>query len=834
LLDCYEGNIISATDGLNNHNIYGYDLLNRQVKVTDAKGGITSTSYDAIGNVTKITDSVGNSTTYLYDVVDRLLKETNQLGFSRSHAYDAVGNQVEMIDRNNRKTTYGYDSLNRRTGENWISASGVNLRSIGYTYDAASRLTTESDPVSRYSFGYDVLDRVISVDNTGTTGVPAVVFAYAYDGAGNVISVADRINGTNTSQTDYTIDQLNRVTKITQSGTGVQNKRVDMTYNKLNQITGLTRFSDLTGQSLVAETNYTYDQNQRLVQLGHKKGANNLASYNYTFDAANKLTKIVSSIDGTVDYAYDATNQLTGADHSSQTDEAYQYDANGNRTNVGYQTGINNQLLTDGQFTYEYDAEGNRTKRTETATGKVTEYVWNYRNRLAGVLFKNASGSIEKNIEYTYDVNNQRIGKKINGIVTERYVIDRNQIALVFDGSGVQKSQYLYGNKTDQVLAEESGSQVRWLLTDHQGTVKDVVDNTGTVIDHVTYDSFGRIVNQTSPINLRFAYTGRELDDETGQYYYRARYYDAADGRFISEDLIGFNAGDTNISRYVFNSPTNFIDPTGLQFAGDLPSFNPLDAVAAGIGALSQTDAGRAVGRGIGDGLRGLVDLTGKGLQALDRLLVPPVADATLRPRQFVDDRPRPLPAPATEPVNPPVNKPRVAPPKLKPKVEPKIEPKVDFVPNPNDCEQEKPCLTRILYRGDTRQPIPIPSVRRGVFYDGFKGNGPNKDLDDYVFNNVKSIYVGTSKNDGTAKFFATRYKESNYSGYVYDICDPGGGIDINERYKNNPNFKFQDQEEVAFKKAISARNIRGAYSISRDGSQGYYEKNPGYNPIYN
>jgi YD repeat-containing protein len=104
------------------------------------------------------------------------------------------------------------------------------------------------------------------------------------------------------------------------------------------------------------------------------------------FDVASKLTKIVSSVDGTVDYAYDVTNQLTGVDHSNQTDEAYQYDANGNRVNAGYQTGTNNQLLADGQFTYEYDGEGNRTKRTEVATGKVTEYIWDYRNRLAGVL----------------------------------------------------------------------------------------------------------------------------------------------------------------------------------------------------------------------------------------------------------------------------------------------------------------------------------------------------------------------------------------------------------------------------------------------------------------
>jgi RHS repeat-associated protein len=60
-------------------------------------------------------------------------------------------------------------------------------------------------------------------------------------------------------------------------------------------------------------------------------------------------------------------------------------------------------------------------------------------------------------------------------------------------------------------------------------------------------------------------YTVRELDTETGDYYYRARYYDANVGRFIGEDPLGFEAGDANLSRYVGNSPTNFVDPSGLQ-----------------------------------------------------------------------------------------------------------------------------------------------------------------------------------------------------------------------------------------------------------------------------
>jgi RHS repeat-associated protein len=271
-------------------------------------------------------------------------------------------------------------------------------------------------------------------------------------------------------------------------------------------------------------------------------------------------------VDGTSNYSYDATNQLTGASHTAQTNEAYAYDANGNRTSGGTVTGVNNQLLNDGTYAYQYDGEGNRTKRTEIASGKVTEYIWDYRNRLAGVLFKDAGGSVTKTIDYIYDGNNQRIGKRIDGAVVERYVIDRNQIALMFDGAGVQTHRYLYGTAVDQVLADEIGASTNWFLTDNQGTVKDVVDSNGGLINHVVYDSFGKVQSQSNAgYDLRFGYTGREQDSETGLDYYRARYYDASNGRFISEDPIGFAAGDGNLTRYVSNSPFNGTDPSGEQ-----------------------------------------------------------------------------------------------------------------------------------------------------------------------------------------------------------------------------------------------------------------------------
>jgi RHS repeat-associated protein len=117
------------------------------------------------------------------------------------------------------------------------------------------------------------------------------------------------------------------------------------------------------------------------------------------------------------------------------------------------------------------------------------------------------------------------------------------------------------------VLVEErSSTNVLWPLTDNQGTVRDITNNAGAIQNHITYNSFVRIINQTNAnVYTRFNYTGREFDGEAGLYYYRSRYYDPVVGRFISEDAIGFNAGDANLYRYVGNSAVNAIDPFGYR-----------------------------------------------------------------------------------------------------------------------------------------------------------------------------------------------------------------------------------------------------------------------------
>ena len=104
------------------------------------------------------------------------------------------------------------------------------------------------------------------------------------------------------------------------------------------------------------------------------------------------------------------------------------------------------------------------------------------------------------------------------------------------------------------VLAGEESGQVSWMLSDQIMTVRDVVDANGTLLNHLTYDSFGQIVSQTnSTFHPRFTYTGREFSATSNLYYYRARYYDAPLGRFISEDPSSFEGGDTNLYRYAGN-----------------------------------------------------------------------------------------------------------------------------------------------------------------------------------------------------------------------------------------------------------------------------------------
>jgi RHS repeat-associated protein len=190
---------------------------------------------------------------------------------------------------------------------------------------------------------------------------------------------------------------------------------------------------------------------------------------------------------------------------------------------------------------------------------------------LTQIVVKNSAGTTTKQVNFVYDALNRRIEKRVdldgsgpNPATIERFIYDRDHIKLVFSGTNTLIRRYLHGPAIDQVLADETNtSQVFWALSDHQGTVRDWITNTGTIQKHIRYNSFGQITTQSGIFNNRFWYTGREWDSEIGLYYYRARYYDPGVGRFIGEDPLGLGGADANLYRYVHNFVPNGIDPFG-------------------------------------------------------------------------------------------------------------------------------------------------------------------------------------------------------------------------------------------------------------------------------
>lgn len=568
------GNLRFVTDPLGHVTEYQYDARNRLLKIIDPKQGQVQFEYDADNNVIIVSDPLNNRTQFFYDARNRLTNELQRLSPYRTYIYDEVNNLLRRIDRNARTIQFDYDDLNRLTKETWVGTT----QQINYSYDAVGNLRTLTDLYSALTFSYDNQNRTKTVDNTGTPNFPAVILTQTYDANSNRLKLTDTINAQLKGTESYTYDAINRLTQVSQTGAGVVNKRVNFTYNPIHQMETLKRYADLTGTLLVATSTYSYDLMNRLTQLSHTQGATttSLNTYSYGYDAASRILQM-TSVDGTNSYSYDNTDQLTGATYSGQGNESYGYDLNGNRTNVGYQTTSNNRLQTDGTYSYTYDDEGNLTQRTTNATNEVTEYTWDYRNRLTQVTVKNAAQTIIKQVNFTYDALNRRVEKKVdpdgsgpNPATIERFIYDRDHIKLVFNGSNTLIRRYLHGPTIDQILTDEDvvPKQISWPLSDHQGTVRDLVNNSGIIQNHLRYDSFGKIVSQTAPASSpRFAYTGREWDGEIGLYFYRARYYDAIVGRFIGEDPIGFESRDVNLFRYVVNSPSNWIDPMGLKLS---------------------------------------------------------------------------------------------------------------------------------------------------------------------------------------------------------------------------------------------------------------------------
>jgi RHS repeat-associated protein len=170
-------------------------------------------------------------------------------------------------------------------------------------------------------------------------------------------------------------------------------------------------------------------------------------------------------------------------------------------------------------------------------------------------------------VEYRYDPFGRRIEKNVNGVIT-RYVYDREDILFELDGNNNIITEYLHGPGVDEPIAMIRNNQTYYYHADDLGSIIAITNSAGQVVQRYEYNSFGEITYQQDPNFVQpYTYTGREYDQESGLYYYRARYYDAKVGRFISKDPFrGYLRRPQTQNRYIYvgNNPINYRDPLGL------------------------------------------------------------------------------------------------------------------------------------------------------------------------------------------------------------------------------------------------------------------------------
>ncbi|MFH1062627.1 MAG: RHS repeat-associated core domain-containing protein [Candidatus Omnitrophota bacterium] len=162
-------------------------------------------------------------------------------------------------------------------------------------------------------------------------------------------------------------------------------------------------------------------------------------------------------------------------------------------------------------------------------------------------------------VSYRYDALGRRIEKDVDGQIT-KYVYDGEDIIAEYDANNNIIARYTHGPSIDEPLILEKSGQTYYYQTDGLGSVTNITDANNQTVKTYQYDSFGNIISTTGSLTQPFTYTGREYDSESGLYYYRARYYDPAIGRFLQEDPVW----DTNLYLYVDNNAVNYIDPEGL------------------------------------------------------------------------------------------------------------------------------------------------------------------------------------------------------------------------------------------------------------------------------
>ena len=524
-------------------------------------------TYDALGRVTELKYPDLEKITYQYDDADNVTKTT-----------DAAGNVIDDV----------YDDNNRRTSRTITRATGfLGSTSETFTYDGMGRMTKAEDNDYKVELTYGVLGLSSMVYEEKQSYVGGTAYTRTvkktYDAMGNKITELYPAN----LDLDYTWNDINRLSTVTDgtntiasySYIGVRRKKVTLgngataSYSYTGFRSEIERIHHETSTpATILDLQYGYDDNHD--RTYERYGGTSASGDAFEYDKARRLT-----------VAWMGSTDVTAPSSNSYTKKVeYTLDDDGNRSSVKvtpYGQSATTTSYTDNNLN-QYTKVGG-TSRSHDKNGNLTDdgtntYEYDYKNQIVRV--KQSSTTIA---EYKYDALGRRVEKDDQTNV-ERYIYSADETIQVFDGSDVFVRSFVFGAVIDEVLMLEQAdvldydsdtntteSTRSYYHRNALGSVMEITDANEAVAVSYRYDPYGAVTitrnsttQSTDPLGNPWMYTGRFTDEETGLYYYRARYYSPETGRFLQRDPLGYAPG-ANLYSYVKVAPTRLVDPYGMQ-----------------------------------------------------------------------------------------------------------------------------------------------------------------------------------------------------------------------------------------------------------------------------
>ena len=520
-------------------------------------------SYNLGGQLEK----VRGYKSYGYDYVNRI-------------GYDKFEQRTYQKYCNDAETFYTYEPARRRLQNLTVNAGGKSIMDNAYTYDAVSNVLSVANKAA--------------LPESGKAG-GQMAHAYTYDALYRLASATGTYAGADSKTASYQLemgyDNMHRIVSkkqhLTQQGVqfdGTLHVGYDLAYT----------YGKTEGRKFqlaeVKDANYRTEENPDSVA----KVDNN---HTYTYDANGNLVYVNTGRikqDGTLDSTaaerklrWDEENRLTASDDNGFVTN-YWYDADGERTVKT--SGEGEQLYVNSEFA------GGRTNTAKFSLyvspylvanqgGRYTKHIYIGSQRIVSKIGDFASyGSDPRRIQYA---GSETDGLSVNykqKYSAQQQVIKDNYAIFEVPYNGTDNNDYVDGQGFCCDDGSPEAAQVRALALennfqdpdayeklqfyyhpDHLGSSSYITNLDGEVVQHIEYVPFGEVFieERNSIWNTPYLFNAKEFDEETGLYYYGARYYDPRLSLWISTDAL--KEKTPNVSPYIYtdNNPIIYIDPDG-------------------------------------------------------------------------------------------------------------------------------------------------------------------------------------------------------------------------------------------------------------------------------